>query len=161
MSDKLFFNPVRGTEASIENFKITEGFIYFATDSGKIYLDTDKERIIAGGSGAAVLYSNAEKVIANTDDTHTILFSYLDDQNALPKAEDLIINSDGRFFRINYYDANAGLINCKLIAVSGTGGSSDGPDQEDDPRVIDVTYHDLTYTFLNGKEYTIDLTPFS
>lgn len=161
MSDKLFFNPVRGTEASIENFKITEGFIYFATDSGKIYLDTDKERIIAGGSGAAVLYSNAEKVIANTDDTYTILFSYLDDQNALPKAEDLIINSDGRFFRINYYDANAGLINCKLIAVSGTGGSSDGPDQEDDPRVIDVTYHDLTYTFLNGKEYTIDLTPFS
>ena len=163
MSDKLFFNPVRGTEASIENFKITEGFIYFATDSGKIYLDTDKERIIAGGSGAAVLYSNAEKVIANTDDTYTILFSYLDDQNALPKAEDLIINSDGRFFRINYYDANAGLINCKLIAVSGTGGdgSSDGPDQEDDPRVIDVVYHDLTYTFLNGQEYTIDLTPFS
>lgn len=163
MSNKLFFNPVRGTEASIENFKITEGFIYFATDSGKIYLDTDKERIIAGGKGAAVLYSNAEKVIANTDDTYTILFSYLDDQNALPKAEDLIINSDGRFFRINYYDANAGLINCKLIAVSGTGGggSSGGPGQEDDPRVIDVTYHDLTYTFLNGKEYTIDLTPFS
>lgn len=138
MQDKLFFNPVRGTEASIENFKITEGYIYFATDSGKIYLDTATERIIAGGSGASVMYANAEKVTANTDNTYTILFSYLDDQNALPKAEDLIINSDGRFFRINYYDATAGLINCKLIAVSGTGGGNgpSGPDQESDPKVI-------------------------
>ena len=163
MQDKLFFNPVRGTEASIENFRITEGYIYFATDSGKIYLDTATERIVAGGSGASVMYANAEKVIANTDNTYTILFSYLDDQNALPKAEDLIINSDGRFFRINYYDAAAGLINCKLIAVSGTGGGNgpSGPGQESDPKIINVTYHDLVYSFLNGKNYTIDLTPFS
>ena len=47
------------------------------------------------------------------------------------------------------------------MSGTGGGGSSGGPGQEDDPRVIDVTYHNLTYTFLNGKEYTIDLTPFS
>ena len=163
MSD-LIFNPVQGPEHLILNKEKKPGFVYFSTDTGKIFLDIDNtERIAVGGSGATVLYSSAEKVIANTDDTYTILYSNLDDQNASPKSGDLIINSDGRFFKVNYYNAGSNDVNCKLIAVSGTGGGNypGGSDQETNPKAISVTYHDLTYTFLNGKEYTIDLTPFS
>ena len=163
MSD-LIFNPVQGPEHLILNKEKKPGFVYFSTDTGKIFLDIDDtERIAVGGSGATVLYSSAEKVIANTDDTYTILYSNLDDQNASPKSGDLIINSDGRFFKVNYYNAGSNDVNCKLIAVSGTGGGNypGGSDQETNPKAISVTYHDLTYTFLNGKEYTIDLTPFS
>ena len=163
MSD-LIFNPVQGPEHLILNKEKKPGFVYFSTDTGKIFLDIDNtERIAVGGSGATVLYSSAEKVIANTDDTYTILYSNLDDQNASPKSGDLIINSDGRFFKVNYYNAGSNDVNCKLIAVSGTGGGNypGGSDQETNPKAISVTYHDLTYTFLNGKEYTINLTPFS
>ena len=164
MSD-LIFNPVQGPEHLILNRAKKPGFVYFSTDTGKIFLDIDDtERIAVGGSGATVLYSSAEKIIANTNDTYTILYSDLDDQNASPKSGDLIINSDGRFFKVNYYNAGSSDVNCKLIAVSGTGGGGNypgGSDQETNPKAISVTYHDLTYTFLNGKEYTIDLTPFS
>jgi hypothetical protein len=84
------------SEASIEKFNITEGYIYFATDSGKVYLDTATERIVAGGSGASVLYANAKDV-----QQELINFSYilrltdLEDKNANPKKDDLIINSNG------------------------------------------------------------------
>lgn len=161
------FRPVRGVEAKIVDQPLHDGYIYFATDSGKIYLDTATDRYSLGANGAAVLYANAENVIFNTDNSYTILYSYLDDQNAIPKAEDLVINSDGRFFRVNYYDSASGLINCKLIAVSGSGGGGGGstpggPDApSDDPKVIKVTYHDLTYSFLNGRTYTIDFTALS
>lgn len=161
------FRPVRGIEAKIVEQPLHDGYIYFATDSGKIYLDTATDRYSLGANGAAVLYANADNVIFNTDNSYTILYSYLDDQNAIPKAEDLVINSDGRFFRVNYYDSASGLINCKLIAVSGSGGGGGGntpggPDApSDDPKVIKVTYHDLTYSFLNGRTYTIDFTALS
>lgn len=163
----ISFRPVRGTESNIVNQPLHNGYVYFATDSGKIYLDTDEDRYSLGANGAAVLYSNAENVISNTDNSYTILYSYLDDQNAIPKAGDLIINSDGRFFRVNYYDAVSAIINCKLIAVSGSGGGGgstgpSGPDDDTtDPKKIQVTYHDLVYSFLSGRKYTIDFTPIS
>lgn len=160
----VFFNPVQGTEAAIMTRGKVPGFVYFATDTGKIFLDVnDTDRITVGGSGAAVLYSNAEKVISNTNDTFTILQSQLDNEDAQPRPGDLIINTDGRFFKVNYFEAAAGQINCKLIAVSGSGGGgSSGPDTSN-PKQIEVTYHNLTKIFLKERKetYTIDLTPIS
>ena len=126
--DKLFFNPVRGTEAQIEKNAITNGFLYFATDSGKIYLDTETERIVAGGSGAAVLYASAKDIKEDLTDFSYILYAStdLDDDSVAPKRDDLIINSDGRFFKVLSYNKETDIIKCSLIAVSGTGGDSSG-----------------------------------
>lgn len=157
------FRPVRGIEAKIPE-TYHDGYVYFVTDSGKIYMDTATGRYSFGANGAAVLYANADNVTANSDDSYTILYSYLDDQHAIPKAEDLVINTDGRFFRVNYYDANSGIVNCKLIAVSGNGNGSNtgpGPDNTDDPKAIKVTYNNLVYSFLNGRDYNINLTALS
>lgn len=161
--DKISFRPIRGLESKIVSQDIRDGYIYFATDSGKIFVDTQNERHTLGGSGAAILYSTSD-ILANTDDTYTILYSELNDSNAIPKEGDLIINSDGRFFRVNYGDPASGVINCDLIAVSGTGGgggSSDGSPDASDPKAIDVTYHDLVYSYLYGDDYSIDLTAIS
>ena len=55
----ISFRPVRGTESNIVNQPLHDGYVYFATDSGKIYLDTNEDRYSLGANGAAVLYSNA------------------------------------------------------------------------------------------------------
>jgi hypothetical protein len=53
------FIPVRGLDAKIANPSvnpITDGYVYFATDSGKIYVDSHGERVIMGAAGAAIYY---------------------------------------------------------------------------------------------------------
>jgi hypothetical protein len=43
MSDKIQFTPVRGAEKTILNMKKQNGYVYFATDTGRIYIDTETE----------------------------------------------------------------------------------------------------------------------
>ena len=158
------FIPIQGPENKIQDQTIRQGNIYFTTDTGKILLDTADERIVLGTSGAAVFYSNSDGLVANTDDSFTIPYQDLDDQHAIPKKDDLIINSDGRFFRVNYFYSHETnpFVNCKLIAVSGTGGGGGGEGggttDPEDPKVIDVVYEDLKYSFLYGTNYNIVLT---
>jgi hypothetical protein len=62
MSVELDFIPVRGKESTILSQTPREGYIYFATDTGKMYMDTkdDSGNLIhkaIGGSGAALLYA--------------------------------------------------------------------------------------------------------
>ena len=153
--NKLPFSPIQGPEAIIAQQAFTPGNLYFTTDSGKILLDTKNERVSLGGSGAAIYYASANNLSANTDGSYTILYSSMVDQHAIPKADDLIINSDGRFLKVNFLDGEPGSpstsINCKLIAVSGTGGSGGGgSDIESDPKAIQVDYDpNMKYSFLS------------
>ena len=158
----LPFIPVQGPEKAIQNSKIEQGTLYFTTDTGKILMDIDEKRITLGANGASVFYSSAMNLSVNTDDTYTISKSDLEDSFAIPKANDLIINSDGRFFKVNYVDGDTDFqINCRLIAISGTGGGSIGPGggtDSSDPKVIDVFYKDYKSSFLAGTKYDINLT---
>lgn len=156
------FNPIYGQDELIKKQVQRAGSLYFATDTGHIYLDTDEQRVLMGGSGAAVLYAFADNVIAYTDGTYGVSRNDLEDKTSLPKAGDLIINQDGRFFKVSSYNINSNMLICKLIAVSGS--DSDGPDSPSDPsddRYISVLYHDLKYSFLYSAAslYTIDFTP--
>lgn len=159
VENKLPFSPVQGSEALIAQQAITPGNLYFTTDTGKILLDTVDERVTLGGSGAAIFYASANNLSSNTDGSYTIPLSAMNDQYALPKADDLIINSDGRFLRVNFLNTELAYISCTLIAVSGTGGSGSGPGVEDDPKVIQVDYDpNMKYSFLYGTDYSIKLT---
>ena len=124
------FIPVLGTKEKISAQAIAEGFTYFETDTGKIFVDVNGKRIQFGGSGVAILYAQAEKVDENVDGTYSIQLSSLDDKEAIPSMDDLIINSDGRFFKV--MDLDEEKIICSLIAVSGTGGGG-GPVNPDTP----------------------------
>ena len=157
----LPFIPVQGPEKAIQNSDVAQGTLYFTTDTGKILMDVDGKRITLGANGASVFYSSAMNLSVNTDDTYTIFKSDLEDSFATPKANDLIINSDGRFFKVNFVEGDNNFqINCRLIAISGTGGGTVGPGGGDssDPKVIDVFYKDYRSSFLAGTKYDINLT---
>lgn len=96
---KIPFIPIQGKDEVIKKQAVRQGNIYFATDSGKIYLDTATEHMPIGGSGAAVIYASAKDVMEDLVDFKYLLnrSNHLDDKTIIPKKDDLIINSDGRF----------------------------------------------------------------
>jgi hypothetical protein len=105
-------------------------------------------RISLGATGISVFFSNASNLSINADDSYSVPMSTLEDNSAIPKKDDLIINiPDGRFFRVNYFSnlENNPFLSCTLIAVSGTGGggggSTSGP--SDDPKDIIVKFDDF------------------
>jgi hypothetical protein len=102
--------------------------LYFATDTGEIFLDTASERISVGGGGVSVLYANASGVSQDlTDLSYVIYFDDLDDKDAVPKKDDLIINyANGAFYKVRSYSKATGIVKCSRIAVSGTGGGGGG-----------------------------------
>ena len=54
------FIPVRGPEANIMNAGYNEGYVYFATDTKKIYLDArGQEKLLMGGS-SGIFYGSLE-----------------------------------------------------------------------------------------------------
>ena len=88
--NNISFRPVRGTEKTISSLPITDGYIYFATDSGKIYLDKGTERILVGGGvGSVIFYGNAEEKLVQNPDNLYYEFpkSYLENEDL--NAEDL------------------------------------------------------------------------
>ena len=163
------FQPVRGYDEYIADLEITplhEGYVYFATDTGKIYIDTATERVACSG-GAAIIYASASLVSELTDGTYRMLAEDLDDSRAIPKANDLILNSDGRFFKVIRFTATTpeqpGYLICSLIAVSGTGGGGGsggggGDVPADDPKKINIVWHDVAFSFVSGTPYSIDFT---
>jgi hypothetical protein len=66
--------------------------LYFATDSGKIYLDAnDQNKLLMGGGGTAVLYANDTTTVERPDGTYIISIDTLEDNSRI-KEDDLIIN---------------------------------------------------------------------
>ena len=56
MSDKTKFKVVRGYEEAIQAIPYTDGQVYFALDSGRIYLDArGEEKIPVGGGNGVVM----------------------------------------------------------------------------------------------------------
>jgi hypothetical protein len=75
------------------------------------------------------------------------------DQSSIPKEKDLIINSDGRFFKVMQYNNSTKIVKCSLVAVSGGGngggGGGIGPDNKSQniKLIIDSLY---TTSLING-----------
>ena len=151
------FRPVRGTESQIEMQTIEEGYIYFATDSGHIYLDKDGERITMGGAGIAWYYANQPEV-AQDDNDNYIIPSDTVDTDQLVKLNDLIINTDGAFYKVINYSGDNYV--CSRIAVSGSGGGGGGgPVVENDLSLsIDSSTIDRGMTLIQGQNYYISVT---
>ena len=51
------FKVVRGTEERIQEYQYVDGQVYFAIDSGRMYLDVKGERVpVGGGKGLVINY---------------------------------------------------------------------------------------------------------
>ena len=121
----------RGSLDNIKKAKITDGSLYFAVDTKQIYLDYDvdnglldgPERIKFGGS-TGIWYGSKE----DTGDQGKVVFrlTNLDDASEYPSPKDLILNSDGSFFKVDEVDPDTDEIIATRLTVSGSGGSG-GP----------------------------------
>ena len=103
------FTPYLGTEKQITNAQHSPGYLYFASDTGKMYLDTGTERIAVGGGGATFYYSKTVIRDGYDGKTWTLSYDELEDKGARPKINDLLINEDGHFLRVVNFDDNNSL----------------------------------------------------
>lgn len=151
---KVSFRPVRGTESVINNMAIQDGYIYYAVDSGKIYLDKDDQRIGMGGSGAAIYYGKGDNLNSNEDDG-TIYFPIesLEDSSIVPKINDIILNHDGAFYRV--IAANKDILDCVLLSVSGTGSGGNTGFRQTQPT---IKVESPNTTLINGSDVQVYFT---
>ena len=157
---ETIFQPVRGTEEAIRRRPIVEGRVYFAYDTGKIYLDKDGHRYLmsstSGGSGSAGFVwaiGDDSTIVKESDDeaskTYLIYPEALED-HILPKRDQLILNADGRFFRV-IDDESSEYVIGELIAVSGAGGSGGGVSTQDVYISYDPATIDSGFTYIYGQ----------
>lgn len=150
---KTKFRPVTGTDEAIQNTMKNPGWVYFASDTGKIYVDLDNEhRIAMGGAGVSVLYGRAPSIEPDEYGGYTLLFEYLEEE-ITPKAGDLILNStDGVFYRVVEVDLEAQTMYCAILAVSGGGSGGGGGGGSTMSKKIGITLKALeTSNLINGQ----------
>ena len=119
------FRPVRGTQATIDALPITDGYVYYAVDTGRIYMDKSDERISMGGGGAAngssIYFGVYGKEIK--EDAETKMYYYpldsLEDKNAEPRVDDMILDDTGALYRIKRITETSYA--CTLLPLSGNG----------------------------------------
>ena len=166
MTDKIKFRPVEGTQTNIlrmiDSGQGQEGDIYFAYDVGLIYFVKDGETYTIGGSGGggtSFIWADAEEDVtlfkddedSSSDPYYHMLIEGLENSSVYPEKGLLVINSDGRFFRVLNTNADLGIIYLQLIAVSGGsggGGSYGGVTLTIAP---DLNTLSQGYTYIYGK----------
>lgn len=152
------FRPVRGTQTKIDNFPITDGYVYFATDSGRIYLDKDGERVnVGGGAGASIFYAEANDDFEKDAETGRFLIpsSVLEDQKATHTKGDIIVNIvDGSFYSVQEITkTDDGIIlHCIRIATSGGEGNYKKLGK------LLISADSNINSILNGDDYTFTIS---
>lgn len=155
------FTPIRGTEEAIRNLNIEDGHIYFASDTGHVYMDKDSEtRIAISGRGSSIF------LFDYTDPLTTFNGQYIFPVNKLTYAEsnfysdtikddDIIINlASGELFRVLYVDDKQSISSaiCDKITLAGTSGD-DGGSQTPGINTISLELlSSIPYRFVYGKE---------
>jgi hypothetical protein len=142
---------------------IRDGYLYFAYDTGKIYLDKNGHRYPMGSSSSGISYAHGTsdeiiKVFPDEENNfeYTFSFAILDDSATVPHADTLILNADGRFFRVIAVDEEAQTINAILLAVSGTGSGGGSIITYSDRAKIERKEPESRY-LINGKEAFIEV----
>ena len=131
MAEGIKFWPIRGTKEQIMAQPYYDGKIYFAYDTNEIFLDVNGSKHPmggTGGSGSGIVYANGSDTQITKDSENVDDFNYKISLDALenpliePQKDSLILNSDGRFFRVVSIDSSERIIHALLLAVSGSGG---------------------------------------
>lgn len=125
---KIRFRPVQGPEEKIKAYPQTDGYFYVATDTGRVYLDTETEnKLPIGSSGVQVIYGTDNNIEIEYDGNenpiaYLILLSKLSTTNC--HVNDLILNSDGCFYRVLSFCLNGNReesVRCEKLTMAGGG----------------------------------------
>jgi len=153
MGDKKRFVPVRGPEARISaaTMGFNDGYLYFATDTGRIYLDyinDDGEQIAramvgnsSGGAGgnSGIYYANKSLSEDEKLDSSIVFPIDLIEGDEYPQKDDLIINvPEGSFYRVTNPSPLTSSVTALRLTIAGGGGSSSGLEEDISLRVEDL-----------------------
>ena len=125
-SDKRFI-PVRGLKENISEIPITEGNLYFATDTQEILLDHNGQRIPMGsgeaaGTGSGIVIGSRQITIEE-ESQDSIEFTVVDiNIDHLPSVDAVILNiPDGCFYRV-ISKGETSIVATRLTVAGGGGG---------------------------------------
>ena len=132
MESDSVFRPVRCSEADIDpetGKPSVNGFLYFTTDTKKIYLGVAGGQYLMMGGSSGVYYGTRQL----TDDEKygdQVFFSFTPEEidgGIVPATDDLILNiPDGGFYRVLEV-SNTDIQTQRLVIAGGGGGSGSGP----------------------------------
>ena len=118
------FRPVRCAETKLKDLDTVDGYIYFTTDTQKLFLGQNGNKIeMCGYNG--IYYGN--KTIEYTNDglvpnpDVTFLRSEIEGDKT-PEPDDLILNKDGNFYKVISIEYNS---NIKTIRITLQGHNID------------------------------------
>ena len=153
------FRPVRCVEKDIENRPSVNGFIYFTTDTKKIYCGVaDGEYQMMGGSSG--VYYGSRQLTDDEKYGDQVFFSFTPEEidgSALPAIDDLILNiPDGGFYRVLQV-SNTDIQTQRLVIAGGggSGGGGGGGITNEGSLIVNFVTPQYSST-LTGVEYYID-----
>ena len=162
MGDKKIFVPVRGPEARISAavMGFNDGYLYFATDTGRIYLDyidDDGNKIAramvgnssGGGAGNSGIYY-ANKSLTADEKLETVITFPIDtiEGDDYPQKDDLIINvSEGSFYRVISPSPLTSSVSASRLTISGGGGGTSTLAEDIDLQILPMD----TVNFINNQ----------
>ena len=165
------FYPVQCTQERLNSMQPEEGYLYFTTDTRKIFLGKQNQ-FIRMCENAELFYGHKPIVYENTGLTPNpnvnFMFEDVDNSNAL-SLNDLILNigtdenPDGCFYRvIGFEDDEIATVRLTMRGSGGSGGgSSDTPDAPGTPSLTIMEYYPsgLTYAALTMDSVEIGVKP--
>ena len=180
--NKIKFTPYRGTNRSIELLPYVDGAIYFAYDTGAIFMDkaveengtTTVKRYSMGGAGGAgnlgFVYAsgslNADTLVKLDPDVDNITNPYYylyrgafdESMLSFPSVDTLIINSNGWFFRVTEIQGTENRVLAKLISTGSTSGGGGGGESSIDLFLEMGSGWGSGTTYIYGQDYELTFT---
>ena len=143
------FIPVQCTDETFQNLRPNEGYVYFVTDTKKIFLGKDGNMIpMAASSG--IFYGTQEIEYENDGNAPNpeVYFDWTQIEKSdetKPEEDDLILNIDGCFYRVEEVEEDR----CKTrrLTLQGTGGSL-GPGGDSSGGTVTGSF---SITVIDGK----------
>ena len=155
------FYPVQGPEEVISNLAPQEGYVYFTTDTKKIFLGQKNEKIpMCSATGFYYGTKEIPKDDSGAKPDPNVDFHITEiEGSTVPEVDDLILNIDGCFYRVKGIEADT--IKTLRLTLQGTGGGggsvnpdSGGVDFEIQPSSINKTFSST------ASSMVIEFTPY-
>ena len=123
--DTLYpFRPVRCVESKLKDLDSVDGYVYFTTDTQKLFLGQNGNKIeMCGYNG--IYYGNKTIEYTNDGQTPNPDITFLRSEiegDKMPEPDDLILNKDGNFYKVISIEYNN---NIKTIRITLQGHNID------------------------------------
>ena len=129
----ISFKPYRGLETDILAKPYSDGYVYFATDTKRIFMDANGQAKLPMGGNSGIHYGKKQHGDNVNKDQKIFDFSvnYDIEKRSIPNVNDLILNiPDGCFYRVESITIDELLEQTILhtirLTLQGTGGGGGG-----------------------------------